>query len=54
LFPIRRSRYVNFGTAKVWACQDEDDVHVGGKTNRATITFEAEMDSVLDDIPEVV
>jgi len=40
--------------SQVWACQDEDDVHVGGKTNRATITFEAEMDSVLDDIPEVV
>jgi len=37
----------------VWACQDEDDVHVGGKTNRATITFEQEMDAVLDEVPEV-
>mmetsp|Transcript_27118 Transcript_27118/g.68229 ORF Transcript_27118/g.68229 Transcript_27118/m.68229 type:complete len:543 (-) Transcript_27118:140-1768(-) len=39
--------------SQVWACQDEDDVHVGGKTNRATITFEQEMDAVLDEVPEV-
>lgn len=36
----------------MWALQDGDDIHVGGTTNRATVTFVAEYASMLDAVPE--
>lgn len=37
---------------QVWALQDGEDLHVGGRTNRATVTFAAEYASILDSVPE--
>jgi cytochrome c biogenesis protein len=38
--------------SQVWALQDGDDVHVGGKSNRALVGFSAEYDRVLEAVPE--
>ncbi|GMH32771.1 hypothetical protein BSKO_00605 [Bryopsis sp. KO-2023] len=39
--------------SQVWALQVGRDVHVGGKTNRATVEFEDELSTVIDRVPEV-
>ncbi|CAG9463030.1 unnamed protein product [Pedinophyceae sp. YPF-701] len=38
---------------QVWALQEGSTVHVGGRTNRATIEFEQELSDLLDQVPEV-
>ena len=38
--------------SQIWALQDGPWLHVGGKTNRATITFANEMDDMLNEVPE--
>lgn len=40
------------GAVQVWALQDGADMHVGGKTNRATVTFMQEYTTILDAVPE--
>lgn len=37
---------------QIWALQDGQDVHVGGTSNRATVTFAAELAGILDSVPE--
>mmetsp|Transcript_15282 Transcript_15282/g.46183 ORF Transcript_15282/g.46183 Transcript_15282/m.46183 type:complete len:298 (+) Transcript_15282:3-896(+) len=38
--------------SQIWALQSGSLLHVGSKTNRATIAFREEMDAVLDSLPE--
>ena len=38
--------------SQIWALQDGGWLHIGGKTNRATITFANEMDDMLNEVPE--
>lgn len=38
--------------SQVWALQEGGDLHVGGRTNRAILSFQDEYSSVLDRIPE--
>ena len=38
----------------MWALQDGNSVLVGGKSNRAKIDFEAEINECLDNVPEVI
>lgn len=38
--------------SQVWALQDGKDLHVGGRTNRATIEFRDELSGILDAVPE--
>ena len=40
------------GTVQVWALQEGGDVHVGGKSNRAVVAFAAELEEVLEAMPE--
>ncbi|CAI5464281.1 unnamed protein product [Closterium sp. Yama58-4] len=40
--------------SQVWALQVGSTLYVGGKSNRAKLTFEQEINSVLDQVPEVV
>ena len=40
--------------SQIWALQDGGWLHVGGKTNRATITFANEMDDMLNEVPEQI
>ncbi|KAK3021793.1 hypothetical protein RJ639_045115 [Escallonia herrerae] len=40
--------------AQIWAFQDGTSVVVGGKTNRAKVEFPDEMNSLLDQVPEIV
>ena len=40
--------------SQVWAVQDGRTVHVGGRSNRGRVLFEAEMEGVLDGMPEVL
>ena len=37
---------------QVWALQEGADVHVGGKSNRAVVSCEAELEDVLEAMPE--
>ena len=39
--------------SQVWALQRGSTLHVGGKTNRGTLEFQAELSDVLDAVPEV-
>jgi cytochrome c biogenesis protein len=39
--------------SQVWALQEGSSVYVAGKTNRAKVTFEQELDDVMDSVPEV-
>eukprot|EP00898_Chlorokybus_atmophyticus_P008236 jgi/Chlat1/8413/Chrsp80S07836 len=38
--------------SQVWALQQGSSVHVGGKTNRATLAFRNEMSDMFDEVPE--
>lgn len=42
--------YLTF--SQVWVLQEGTDVHVGGKTNRATVEFQSEMNAIFDVVPE--
>ncbi len=39
--------------SQVWALQQGADVYVAGRSNRSKVTFEKELDEVLDEVPEV-
>eukprot|EP00850_Spirogloea_muscicola_P018338 SM000167S02951 [mRNA] locus=s167:75050:77431:- [translate_table: standard] len=39
--------------AQVWALQQDGTLHVGGKSNRAKLTFCRDLDALLDLVPEV-
>lgn len=38
--------------SQVWALQEGTLLHVGGRTNRATVEFSLELDRILNSIPE--
>lgn len=38
--------------SQVWALQQGSNVYVTGKSNRAVLGFEKELDAVLDAVPE--
>ena len=38
--------------SQVWALQAGGTLHVGGRTNRATLTFQRELDELLAAMPE--
>lgn len=38
--------------SQVWALQEGGDVHVGGSTNRAVLSFKRELDELLEAVPE--
>ena len=38
--------------SQVWALQEGSNLHVGGRTNRATVEFKAEYNNILNSIPE--
>ena len=38
--------------SQIWALQEGIWLHVGGRTNRAAITFANEMDDMLNEVPE--
>lgn len=38
--------------SQVWALQQGSTLHVGSRTNRATVQFGKEMEAVLDSMPE--
>ena len=38
--------------SQIWALQEEAMLHVGGRTNRATIAFAGELSSILDSVPD--
>jgi cytochrome c biogenesis protein len=42
--------YTSF--SQVWALQEGSCVHVGGRANRAVVSFESELGAVLDAVPE--
>ena len=37
---------------QIWALQSGTLLHVGSKTNRATVAFQAEIEAILDSLPE--
>ncbi len=39
--------------SQVWAVQQGQYVYVSGRSNRATIAFERELDEMLDAVPEL-
>jgi cytochrome c biogenesis protein len=39
--------------SQVWALQDGSYVFVSGRSNRATVAFEKEMDEMLEMVPEL-
>ena len=39
--------------SQVWAVQQGRYVYVSGKSNRAVVWFEKELDEVLEEVPEV-
>ncbi|PKA57052.1 Cytochrome c biogenesis protein CCS1, chloroplastic [Apostasia shenzhenica] len=43
-----------FSHSQIWALQDGTTVVIGGKTNRAKLEFPAEMNRLLDRVPELV
>jgi hypothetical protein len=38
--------------SQIWALQEEGLLHIGGRTNRATLAFAGELSSVLDQVPD--
>ena len=38
--------------SQIWALQEEAMLHVGGRTNRATIAFAGELSNILDLVPD--
>ena len=38
--------------SQVWALQEGSLLHVGGRSNRATVTFALELDDLMNSIPE--
>lgn len=38
--------------SQIWALQEEAMLHVGGRTNRATIAFAGELSTILDLVPD--
>ena len=38
--------------SQIWALQKEAMLHVGGRTNRATIAFAGELSAILDSVPD--
>ena len=38
--------------SQIWALQEEAMLHVGGRTNRATIAFAGELSNILDAVPD--
>ena len=38
--------------SQIWALQQEGLLHVGGRTNRATLAFAGELSNVLDAVPD--
>lgn len=38
--------------SQIWALQQEGFLHVGGRTNRATLAFAGELSSLLDAVPD--
>ena len=40
------------GYSQIWALEDEDSFYVGGKTNRAQVTFEREIIDIIEQLPE--
>ncbi len=39
--------------SQIWALQEGNWLHVGGTTNRATLSFTNEMEDMLNDVPEL-
>jgi len=39
--------------SQIWALQEGNWLHVGGTTNRATLSFANEMTDMLNDVPEL-
>jgi cytochrome c biogenesis protein len=39
--------------SQVWAVQDGKYVYVAGKSNRAIVSFEKELDEMLEQVPEL-
>lgn len=38
--------------SQIWALQEEGLLHIGGRTNRATLAFAGELSNVLDQVPD--
>ena len=38
--------------SQIWALQQGSDLHIGGRTNRATFAFQQEMEDVMQAMPE--
>ena len=38
--------------SQIWALQEGDKLHVGGRTNRATLGFAGELSAILDHVPD--
>ena len=38
--------------SQIWALQEEALLHVGGRTNRATLAFAGELSNILDQVPD--
>lgn len=38
--------------SQIWALQQEGLLHVGGRTNRATLAFAGELSNILDAVPD--
>lgn len=38
--------------SQVWALQQEGLLHIGGRTNRATLAFAGELSNILDAVPD--
>ena len=38
--------------SQVWALEKEGQLHVGGKSNRATVGFASELAAMLQDVPQ--
>lgn len=38
--------------SQVWAFQEGSALHVSGRSNRATVDFKAELQGILEEIPE--
>jgi cytochrome c biogenesis protein len=41
-----------FSHSQIWALQNGDVLYVGGKTNRAQVTFEREVLGILDQLSQ--
>lgn len=38
--------------SQIWATEADGSLHVGGKTNRATMQFQQELSAMLDTVPD--